>query len=128
MLVSFGAGCRMVNMLNKIGLTIHWDTLMNFLDKKLEKKIDYVTSITPQKLPLLLLMDNVNIYRGNKRHHRLFNTYGENMWNFTARGLLILSLDNIEDLFAMKETATQSQSDVTEYKYDNISIETIQNI
>ena len=96
---------------------------MNFLDKQLEKKIDYVTSITPQELPLLLLMDNVNIYPGNKRHHRLFKTYGENMWNFTARGLLIPRLDNIEDLFAMKETATQSQSDVTEYKYDNISIE-----
>ena len=68
-------------------------------------------------------MDNVNIYRGNKQHHRLFKTYGENMWNFTVRGLLIPRLGNIEDLFAMKETATQSQSDVTEYKYDNISIE-----
>ena len=62
MLASFGAGCRMVNMLNKISLTNHWDTLMNFLDKELDKKIAHVTSRTPKELPLLLLVDNINIY------------------------------------------------------------------
>jgi hypothetical protein len=123
MLVSFGAGCRMVNMLNKIGLTIHWDTLMNFLDKQLDKKTAHITSLTPKELPLLLLMDNINIYRGNKRHHRFFKAYGENMWNFTVRGLLIPRLDNLEDLFACKETATQSQCDVTEFTFKDISIE-----
>ena len=70
MLVSFGAGCRMVNMLNKIGLTLHWLTIMNFLDKQLQKKIEHVKLKTPQYLPLLLLMDNINIYCGNKIHHR----------------------------------------------------------
>ena len=33
MLISYGAGHRMVNMLNKIGFTLHCDTMMNFLDK-----------------------------------------------------------------------------------------------
>ena len=70
MLVSFGAGCRMVNMLNKIGLTLHWLTIMNFLDKQLQKKIEHVKLKTPQYLHLLLLMDNINIYCGNKIHHR----------------------------------------------------------
>ena len=42
MLVSFGADCRMVNMLNKI-LTLHWDTIMNFIDKQLQKKIEHVS-------------------------------------------------------------------------------------
>ncbi|CAB4020812.1 BRCA1-associated RING domain 1 [Paramuricea clavata] len=110
-------------MLNKIGLTIHWDTLMNFLDKQLDKKTAHITSLTPKELPLLLLMDNINIYRGNKQHHRLFKAYGENMWNFTIRGLLIPRLDNLEDLFACKETATQSQCDVTEFTFKDISIE-----
>jgi hypothetical protein len=59
MLVSFGAGCRMVNMLNKIGVTIHWDTLMNFLDKQMEKKVSHIASLTPKELLLLLLMDNI---------------------------------------------------------------------
>ena len=83
----------MVNMLNKIGLTIHWDTLMNFLDKQLDKKIAHVTSRTPKELPLLLLMDNIT------------------------------RLDNVADLFACKDTATQSQCDVTEFKFSDISIE-----
>jgi hypothetical protein len=68
-------------------------------------------------------MDNINIHRGNKRHHRLFKAYGENMWNFTVRGLLIPCLDNLEDLFVCKETATQSQCDVTEFTFKDISIE-----
>ena len=76
-------------MLNKCGLTDHWDILMNFLDDQLERKIKHVETLTPQKIPLLLLIDNVNTYRGNKlRHHRLFKAYGDNMRNFTVRGLL----------------------------------------
>ena len=123
MLVSFDAGCRMVNMLNKIGLTLHWDTIMNFLDKQLQKKIEHVKLKTPQDLPLSLLMDNINIYRGNKRHHRLFKVYGENMWNFTARELLIPRLDDLEDLLKCKETATESQYDVTKFKFADFSVE-----
>ena len=84
MLVSYGAGCRMINMLNECGLTVHWDTLMNFLNDQLEWKIEHVENLTPQKIPLLLLIDNVNIYRGNKlRRHQLFKAYDDNMWNFT---------------------------------------------
>ncbi len=122
MLISFGAGCRMVNMLNKVGLTLHWDTLMNFLDNQLKKKIDHVKSLTPLELPLLLLMDNINIYRGNNRHHRLFKAYGQNMWNFTVRSLFIPQYDEINHLFTCKETATQSQYDVTEFSCKNIVI------
>ena len=83
-------------MLNKVGLTIHWDTLMNFFDEQLKKQ-DLITSQTPAELPLLLLMDNINICTGNKRHYRLFQKYGEHMWNFTGRGLLIPRLDTWAD-------------------------------
>jgi hypothetical protein len=122
MLVSFGAGCRMINMLNKVGITLHWDTLMNFLDKQMEKKIDHVKSLTPPEIPLLLLMDNINIYRGNKRHHRLFKVYGQNMWNFTVRGLFIPQTDEINHLFTCRETACQSQHDVTKFTYADLTI------
>ena len=123
MLVSYGAGSRMVNMLNKIGLSVHWDTLMNFFDQQLETKNAYVKSLTPEEVPLLLLMDNINIYHGNKCHHRLFKMYGANMWNITVRGLLIPEIDGIGHLFSCKETATQSQQDVTKFDYENITIE-----
>ena len=123
MLISYGAGSRMINMLNKIGLSLHWDTLMKFFDQQLEKKNAYVKSLTPKEVPLLLLMDNINIYHGNKRHHRLFKMYGANMWNFTVRGLLIPVIDGIGHLFSCKETATQSQHDVKKFNYENLAIE-----
>jgi hypothetical protein len=44
---------------------------MNYLDQQLEDKTKRVSAFTPQEMPLLLLIDNVNMYRGNKQHHRL---------------------------------------------------------
>lgn len=123
MLVSYGAGCRMINTLNKCGLTVHWDTLMNFLDKQLKAKMKHVATLTPQEMPLLLLMDNVNIYQGNKRHHRLFTMYGDNMWNFTVRGMIVPYLEGLEELFSSKETAAESQYDVKEFTFKDISLE-----
>ena len=63
LLVSYGAGCRMINTLNKCGLTVHWDTLSSFLESQLEEKISRVKMSTPNDMPLILLMDNINIYR-----------------------------------------------------------------
>ena len=123
MLASYGAGCRMINIMNKCGLTIHWDTLMNFLDTQLEAKINHLTTLTPQEMPLLLLMDNVNIYRGNKRHHRLFKEYGNNMWNFTVRGLLVPYLEGLDNLFSSSETAVESQHDVKDFTFNDIALE-----
>ena len=101
-------------------LTIHWDTLMNVFDKELEKNQDYISSQTPTELPLLLLIDNINIYWGNKQ---LFKIYRQHMWNLTARGLLIPRLDKIEHLFHCKATAVESQHDVTKFTFEDISIE-----
>ena len=47
LLVSYGAGCRMINMLNKCGLTIHWNTLMNHLDQQLEDKVKHSGVASP---------------------------------------------------------------------------------
>ena len=61
MLVAYGAGARLVNMLNRIGVTMHWDTRMGFLDKcKLKKDGELHSKIASEK-PLIVLMDNVNI-------------------------------------------------------------------
>ena len=122
MLISYGAGYRLINMLNKIGLTVHWSTVMNFLDKQLTLLEKSVQSKTPLQVPLILLMDNINIYRGNQRYHRLFKDLGSNMWNFTGKGLLIPNIEGIEDLFLHRETALQSQHDVTSnsFTYENL--------
>lgn len=123
MLVAYGAGTRMVNMLNRIGLTMHWDTLMSFLDKYNKEKFDELHSNMPHEKPLILLLDNVNIYRGNQRHHRLFKSSTPNMWNFTVRGLLNPDITGVEDLFSQPETSLQSQDNVVEWNAENVQLD-----
>ena len=113
----------MINTLNKCGLTVHWDTLTNFLESQLEEKRSKVKALTPSDMPLILLMDNVNIFRGNKQHHRLFKVCGDRMWNFTVSGILRPNLDGLEELFSSQEIAVDSQHDIKEFTFDNIELE-----
>ena len=123
MLVAYGAGARMINMLNRIGVTMHWDTLMSFLDNYREKKFQELHSKIPPETPLVLLLDNVNIHRGNQRHHRLFKLPKVNMWNFTVRGLLIPDTRGIEDSFTEPMTSCESQANVLEWNENNITLD-----
>jgi hypothetical protein len=45
------------------------------------------------------------------------------MWNFTVRGMLIPNLDGIEELLMSTETACQSQHNVINFKFEDISLE-----
>ena len=66
MLVAYGAGARLVNMLNRIGVTMHWNTLMRFFDRcEVKKSVDLQARLALEK-PLIALFDNVNIYRGHQ--------------------------------------------------------------
>jgi hypothetical protein len=123
LLVSYGTGCRMINTLKKCGLTVDWDTLSNFLESQLKGKISSVKMLTPDDMPLILLMDNINIFRANKQHHRLFKDYGDSMWNFTVRGAVRPCINCLEKLFSSKETASDSQHDVKKFTFDNIILE-----
>ena len=54
MLVARGAGARLVNMLNRIGVTIHWNTLMRFLDRcQVKKSAELQAKLTSEK-PLIV--------------------------------------------------------------------------
>ena len=123
LLAAYGAGTRMVNMLNKIGLTLHWDTLMSFLDSYNKAKFLKLHSNIPAEKPIFLMLDNVNIHRGYQRHHRLFKLPKVNMWNFTVRGLLNPDISGIEDLFGTPETSLQSQDNVVEWDGTNVQLE-----
>ena len=61
--------------------------------------------------PVIFLLDNINVYRGQKKYHRLFKTFGPKMWNFTGRGILIPNIDSIEHLFQEKDTVVLPQED-----------------
>ena len=58
-------------------------------------------------------MDNINLYRGRKRHDRLFTDLGPKMWNFTGRAAIVPDLSEIGDLFSCKENTTRSQIEIT---------------
>ena len=63
--------------------------------------------------PVILLMDNINMYRGKKRHDRLLKDIGPKMWNFTGRAAVIPDLSDIKDTLACKENMTEPQIDMT---------------
>ena len=65
-------------------------------------------------------MDNVNLYRGRRRHLRLYKTLGPKMWNFTVRGAIIPDISEMEDLMTCKETATMSQTDLSQIQAEDI--------
>ena len=73
--------------------------------------------------PIIVLMDNINIYRGYQRHHRIFKEPLMNMWNFTVRGLLNSSIAGIEELFKNMETCLESQADVIDWTSADLEIE-----
>ena len=89
---------------------------MSYLDSRLNDFQTLIDDCAPASKPVMLLLDNINLYHGNRRHHRLFNLLGPKMWNFTVRGLLIPNVDGIEDLFNSKETAEEPQRSLKEVK------------
>jgi len=87
---------------------------MAFLDRHLTDFQDLIDQCAPPSGPAILLLDNINLYHGNRRHHRLYKVLGPKMWNFTVRGLLVPKLLGIDHLFQSEETAEQSQRDPQE--------------
>ena len=103
--ISFGAGSRFIGMLNHVGLTVSWLTAMNFFDAQKRKLEENIRSITPVDVPILLLMDNINMYRGKRKHLRLFKSMGPTMWNFTPQAVLIANVDGLEKTITIKKRA-----------------------
>ena len=81
------------------------------MDQRLTQFQGLIEERAPISKPIILLMDNINMYHGNRTHHRLFKVVGLKMWNFTVRGLAIPDLTTIEHLSHEKETADEQQKD-----------------
>ena len=93
---------------------------INFLDKRLEQLDKTVAEKCLHSLPIMLLMDNINMYRGKKRHDRLFKEIGPKMCNFTGRAAVIPDVSSIADLLSCKETTTESQTDIADLQFEDI--------
>lgn len=60
------------------------------------------------------------MYRGRKRHDRLFQDVGPKMWNFTGRAVIIPDLADIIELLSCKETVTEPQIDIESLKSEDV--------
>ncbi len=121
--ISFGAGCRFIGMLNHLGLTVSWRKAMDFFDKRSKNQQEDITQLTPAGVPVILLIDNINIYRGKKKHLRLFKSIGPTMWNFTAQALLIPNVDGMDDILKDKKACLSPQSETVKIEADDIFLE-----
>ena len=106
-----------------MSLTYNWETIGRYLDSYIENKLQYSKNNAPPEVPIILLIDNINMYRGNKKYHILFKAFGPKMWNFTGRGALIPNTDGLSDLFDDEETAAKSQNDLNDITFDDISLQ-----
>ena len=95
---------------------------MMYLDKRLKDFQILIDDYAPTSQPVILLLDNLNLYHGNRRHHRLFKILGPKMWNFTVRGLLAPCLSEIEHLFKSSETVEKSQQSIKNMQAKNMFI------
>ena len=125
--ISFGAGCRFIGMLNHLGLTVSWRKAMDFFDKRSNKQHEKITQLTPAGVPVILLIDNINIYRGKKKHLRLFKSISPTMWNFTAQALLIPNVDGMDDIFKDEKACFSPQSETVNIKAEDIFLESDEN-
>ena len=108
-------------------MSFNWISLLlsfriSFLDRKLQQFPSIIKEHFPDSTPVLLLMDNINVYRGNKRHHRLFKSLGPKMWNFTGRGAIVPDMIGLDDLMGTEDTATKPQKDIAEVKADDVLV------
>ena len=76
----------MTNMLGHLLIKLHnlLSLRMKHLDERLNNFQTIIDEKFPKETPVILLMDNINMYKGKKRHYRLFKNIGPNMWNFTG--------------------------------------------
>eukprot|EP00112_Aurelia_sp_Birch-Aquarium-sp1_P005270 Seg1598.4 transcript_id=Seg1598.4/GoldUCD/mRNA.D3Y31 product="Potassium channel AKT3" protein_id=Seg1598.4/GoldUCD/D3Y31 len=119
--VSYGAGQRFVGMLNHVGLCISWQKFVDFLDKRLKQKEVLIKRRVQDLKPIILLMDNINMYRGKKKHIRLLRNVSPTMWNFTGRGLYLPKL--ADTYFTDRDKCLSSQKNPLNLTASEIFIE-----
>ena len=107
--ISFGGGSRFVGMMNHLGLTVSWQKAMQVFEGQKKKMEENIKSITPAQIPLILLMDNIKMYRGKRKHLCLYKSFWPTMWNFTVRAMMIPNTDGVEHILCDKEACLSSQ-------------------
>ena len=84
---------------------------------------DDVAKITPKNAPVMLLIDNINIYRGKRKHLRVFSPQSTTMWNFTGQAVLLPQIEGLDEVLRDSKSCLLPQGDATKMTADNIFIE-----
>ena len=95
--------------MNHLGLIVSWEKAMKFFDEQQKKREKDIAQLSPADIPVILMIDNINIYRGKRKHLRLFKSAGPTMWNFTGQALLIPNIDGMDEVLNNKESCITSK-------------------
>ncbi|XP_078621279.1 uncharacterized protein LOC144887753 [Branchiostoma floridae x Branchiostoma japonicum] len=120
--VSYGAGKQFVSLLQHLGLSESWDTLMGFMGERLKNFQPVIDCKFGDNGPVIFAYDNINIFRA-VRHMRVLKGKPR-MWNFTVRMALKPDLEGIKELFEAKDTAEMPQKPVEDVIVDDVFIDT----
>ena len=71
--ISFGAGCRFITMMNHLGLTVSWEKAIKFFNEQQKRREKDIAQLSPADIPVILMIDNINIYRRKRKHLRWSN-------------------------------------------------------
>lgn len=93
---------------------------MNYFTKRLENVQSVIDQHVSKHFPVIFLMDNVNLYRGNKRHLRLMKNLGPVMWNLTVRGVLIPNTSPVEHLLHEQISSEEPQKPLKDLNADDL--------
>ena len=93
---------------------------MGYLDKRLEKSQHLINDKFPTETSVIMLIDNINLYRGRRRHERLVRLLGPKMWNFTVRAALHPNIHGIEHHFQDPTSYTKPQILITDLEASDI--------
>ena len=110
-------------MMNHLGLTVSWDKAMTFFDEQQKKQEKEIARLCPADVPVILMIDNINIYRGKRKHLRLFKSAGPTMWNFSAQALFIPNVDGMSELLNEEKSCITSEGSAIDMKADDIFLE-----
>jgi len=75
----------------------------------------------PLEWPVMLIFDNINIYKGHSRHIRLKKSTVPSMWNFTVRAVLKPNICGMEYLWRDPDTAFKPQGELKKVKSEPIA-------
>ena len=90
--------------MNHLGSTVSWEKAVKFFDEQQKRREKDIAQLSQTDIPVILMIDNINIYRGKRKHLRLFKSAGPTMWNFTGQALLIPNVDGMGKVLNEKES------------------------